>query len=135
LIRPGRQLEGEPRRGRTNASRALRLAVIACVVLVAAVAIGAASRPHSVVLSLSAPQLGEVAVLVALVLAAAVGLIYGSSLSTMLVVPAAGATPPSEKSRIMPVKSCSCRAVPYFSGGTGGGVPSSGGVSSGKRMR
>lgn len=71
--------EGASRRSRTQASRALRLIAIAALVVVAAIAIGAASRPHSVELSLSAPQLGELAVLVALVLAASFGLLMGSN--------------------------------------------------------
>jgi hypothetical protein len=48
-------------------------------VAVAAIAIGAASRPHSVELSLSAPELGEVAVLAVLVLAGALGLLLGAN--------------------------------------------------------
>jgi hypothetical protein len=67
-------------RGRMAASRFLRLAAIAVLVLVASVAVGAASRPHSVELSLSTPDLGEFAVLALLALAGALGLSLGTQL-------------------------------------------------------
>lgn len=79
LLRGDDRPEGASKRSRTLASRALRLIAIAALVVVAAIAVGAASRPHSVELSLSAPQVGELAVLVALVLAASFGLIMGSN--------------------------------------------------------
>lgn len=68
---------------------------VATLVVVAGIAVGAASRPHSVDLSLAAPQFGEVALLILLVLAGATGLILGSNLSALWVVgpnPAASAT-------------------------------------------
>jgi hypothetical protein len=57
------------RRRRVHASRLTRLVAVATLVVVAGIAIDAASRPHSVELSLATPQLGEVAVLIVLVLA------------------------------------------------------------------
>jgi hypothetical protein len=69
-----------------HASRLTRLVAVAALVVVAGIAIGAASRPHSVELSLATPQLGEVAVLVALVLAGAIGLIIGSNPSPIWVM-------------------------------------------------
>jgi hypothetical protein len=72
--------EGTSRRGRIAASRLVRLASVAILVVVAAVAVGAASRPHSVELSLSTPDFGEVAVLALLALAGALGLSLGTQL-------------------------------------------------------
>ncbi|MGD0018039.1 MAG: DUF4129 domain-containing protein [Candidatus Limnocylindrales bacterium] len=82
------------------ASRVLRLVAVAALVLVAAIAIGAASRPHSVELSLSAPQLGEVAVLAVLVLAGAVGVLMGSSLVSIWILPRAGVPRQGGRSRL-----------------------------------
>lgn len=60
-----------------QSSRIPRLIAVATLVVVAGIAVGAASRPHSVEFSLATPQLGELAVLVALVLAGAIGLMIG----------------------------------------------------------
>ena len=99
LSRDGR-LARAPRRGGKNATRALRLAAIAILVVVAGLAIGAASRPHSVDLSLSAPQLGEFAVLAVLVLAGAVGLLIGSNPSSLGELPPPDLPRRTEKSRL-----------------------------------
>ena len=92
---------GTPRRSRMRASRVSRLIAVATLVVVAGIAVGAASRPHSIELSLAAPQLGEVAVLVVLVLAGAIGLIVGSNLSSIWVLhPNRGTSAKEKKSRI-----------------------------------
>jgi hypothetical protein len=83
-----------------HASRVPRLIAVATLVVVAGIAVGAASRPHSVELSLAAPQLGEVAVLVVLVLAGATGLIVGSNLSPIWVLDPTRATSANKKSRM-----------------------------------
>ena len=83
-----------------HASRVLRLLAIAILVVVAAIAIGAASRPHSVELSLSSPQLGEVAVLAVLVLAGAMGLLLGSSLNSIWGLAGAEAPRQGRRSRL-----------------------------------
>ena len=83
-----------------HASRVPRLIAVATLVVVAGIAVGAASRPHSVELSLAAPQLGEVAVLVVLVLAGATGLIVGSNLSQIWVLDPTRATSANKKSRM-----------------------------------
>jgi len=62
------------------------LVSVATLVVVAGLAIGAASHPHSVELSLATPQLGDVAVLAVLVLAGAIGLILGSNPSPIWVL-------------------------------------------------
>jgi hypothetical protein len=67
------------RRWRT-ADRVLRLVSVGILVVVAAVAVGAASHPHPVDLSLSSPQLGELAVLALLALAGTLGLSLGANL-------------------------------------------------------
>ena len=72
--------DGPSRRGRIASSRLVRLASVAILVAVAAVAVGAASRPHSVDLSLSTPDLGDLAVLALLALAGALGLSLGTQL-------------------------------------------------------
>jgi len=74
------------RRSRMLASRLTRLVAVTALVVVAGIAVGAASRPHSVELSLATPQLGEVAVLVVLVLAGAIGLLIGSNPSPIWVM-------------------------------------------------
>lgn len=74
------------RRRRVHASRLTRLVAVGTLVVVAGIAVGAASRPHSVELSLATPQLGEVAVLIVLVLAGAIGLIIGSNPSPIWVM-------------------------------------------------
>lgn len=78
IIRDGRP-RGPSRRGHATA-RVLRLVSVAFLVVVAAIAVGAASRPHSVDLSLSSPQLGELAVLALLALAGTLGLSLGANL-------------------------------------------------------
>ncbi len=70
---------GASRRGR-SAVRVLRLVSVTVLVVVAAIAVGAASHPHSVDLSLSSPQLGELAVLALLALAGTLGLSLGANL-------------------------------------------------------
>jgi hypothetical protein len=70
---------GASKHGRA-AARVLRLVSVAILVVVAAIAVGAASRPHSVDLSLSSPQLGELAVLALLALAGTLGLSLGANL-------------------------------------------------------
>ncbi len=57
----------------------MRLIAVAALVVVAGIAVGAASRPHSVDVSLSAAQPGEAAVLILLVLAGAIGLLLGAN--------------------------------------------------------
>lgn len=78
FVRDGRP-EGASRRGRLQASRLLRLIAIATLIVVASIAVGAASRPHSVEISLSALQPGEATALVLLVLAGAMGLLLGAT--------------------------------------------------------
>lgn len=89
LLRRDGPREGVPGRSGAYFSRVLRLVAVATLVVVAAVVIGAASRPHSVELSLSAPQRGEMAVLALLVFCAVVGLLTGSNLTALWVVPPA----------------------------------------------
>ena len=84
-----------------HASRIPRLIAVAALVVVAGIAVGAASRPHSVVLSLATPQLGDVAVVVVLVLAGAMGLIIGSNLFPIWVVdPNRAGAAKSKRSRL-----------------------------------
>ncbi len=101
LTRDGRPEEAS-RRSRIAASRLLRLASVAVLVIVAAIAVGAASRPHSVEFSLTTPQLGEVAVLVLLVLAGALGLILGTNLFPVWVMDPGKASAVGQRSRRMP---------------------------------
>ena len=99
LSRDGR-LAGAPKRASGNAGRVIRLAAIAIVVVVAGLVIGAASRPHSVEFSFSAPQLGGIAVLAVLVLAAAVGLLIGANPSAVGQLPPPDMPQPGRKSRL-----------------------------------
>jgi hypothetical protein len=83
-----------------NASRAFRLAAVGALVLVSAIAIGAASRPHLPDISFSTPQPGEVAVLALLVLAAGIGLLVGSNRIPIFGPLLADVPPQGKKSRI-----------------------------------
>lgn len=85
-----------------HASRVPRLITVATLVVVAGIAVGAASRPHSVELSLAAPQLDEVAVLVVLVLAGAAGLVVGSNPSPIWVLDPNRAVSAKDKKWRMP---------------------------------
>jgi hypothetical protein len=85
-----------------HASRVPRLMTVATLVVVAGIAVGAASRPHSVELSLAAPQLDEVAVLVVLVLAGAAGLVVGSNPSPIWVLDPNRAVSAKDKKWRMP---------------------------------
>jgi len=93
---------GASRRSRMHASRVPRLIAVATLVVVAGIAVGAASRPHSVEFSLAAPQLGEVATLVVLVLAGATGLVVGSNRSPIWVLDPNRATSAKDKGARMP---------------------------------
>jgi hypothetical protein len=84
-----------------HAPRLQRLIAVATLVVVAGIAVGAASHPHSVEFSLAAPQFGEVAVLALLVLAGAIGLIVGSNPSALWVQdPSPGASATAKRSRM-----------------------------------
>ena len=85
-----------------HASRVPRLIAVTTLVVVAGIAVGAASRPHSVEFSLAAPQLGEVATLVVLVLAGATGLVVGSNRSPIWVLDPNRATSAKDKGARMP---------------------------------
>ncbi len=63
--------------GPAGSSRISRLVAVGVLVVVAAAGIGAASRPHSVDVSLTTPELGGLSVLVLLVAACFVGLLVG----------------------------------------------------------
>jgi hypothetical protein len=129
--------EGTSRRGRIAASRLVRLASVAMLVVVAAVAVGAASRPHSVELSLSTPEVGDLAVLALLALAGALGLSLGTQLFPVWVLnPNRTPTIVRKGQRLPPIVRALITLLPImviafflaatrrFSGGSGG--PNSG---------
>lgn len=68
---------GEMAPGESKPSRIPRLVAVGGLVAISALAIGSASRPHSVDVSLSTPELGGLTVLLLLVVAAMVGLLIG----------------------------------------------------------
>lgn len=100
-IRDGRP-DGPSGRSRLRTSRLMRLIAVATVVVVAAVVVGAASRPHPVGLSLPASEPnGDISALALLVLAGAIGLLLGGTRYPIWVRnPNAALLIPSSKSRL-----------------------------------
>ena len=86
--------------GRLSILRLASYTRSSCVV--ASIAVGAASRPHTVELSLSTPEVGEIAVLALLALAGALGLSLGTQLFPVWVLNPNRAPSVVEKSRRLP---------------------------------
>jgi hypothetical protein len=86
--------------GESKHSRVLRLVSVAALVAAAAVAIGAASRPHVVDVSLSTPELGGLTALMLLVVAGIVGLLIGRNFIAVWVRGPDLEDPNHKKSRI-----------------------------------
>jgi hypothetical protein len=84
-----------------RSSRALRLAAVAAFVVVAAVIVGTASRPHSAELTAPAPQLGHPTIPLVPALAGALGLFLGSNEFLLLIpLPGRGAAVQDDKRRV-----------------------------------
>jgi hypothetical protein len=84
LSSSGDQSAGNAERVR-RPSRLPRLVAVAALVCVAAVAIGSASRPHSIDLELAPVDPGDLALLVSLALAAAIGYLVATGIGPLLV--------------------------------------------------
>ncbi len=84
----------------SKSPRFLRLAAIGGLVAVAALAIGSASRPHAADVSLSAPEIGGLSVLLLLVVAGGIGLLVGRNFIGAWARGAAIEDPNQKKTRV-----------------------------------